>query len=94
MYLFITTFQLCTLFNLYFQGFVSSGYGVNGISHVCSLLIYFSNKLKLNAFFYFYYQNAGAAPSPLGQLPPNDGMPGGPMAPTFFPVSNDVLIIS
>ncbi|XP_035793419.1 single-stranded DNA-binding protein 3 isoform X6 [Anopheles aquasalis] len=44
-------------------GFVSSGYGVNGIAH-----------------------NAGPAPSPLGQLPPNEGMPGGPMAPSgFFP---------
>uniref|UniRef100_A0A1L8DX73 Putative sequence-specific single-stranded-dna-binding protein n=1 Tax=Nyssomyia neivai TaxID=330878 RepID=A0A1L8DX73_9DIPT len=43
-------------------GFVSSGYGVNGIAH-----------------------NTGPAPSPLGTLPPNDGMPGGPMAPNFFP---------
>lgn len=43
-------------------GFVSSGYGVNGIGH-----------------------NAGPAPSPIGQLPPNEGMPGGPMAPNFFP---------
>ncbi|XP_055319738.1 single-stranded DNA-binding protein 3 isoform X6 [Sitodiplosis mosellana] len=46
------------------QGFVSSGYGVNGIGH-----------------------NAGPAPSPIGQLPPNEGMPGGPMAPNFFPNS-------
>ncbi|XP_050097433.1 single-stranded DNA-binding protein 3 isoform X5 [Anopheles aquasalis] len=47
-------------------GFVSSGYGVNGIAH-----------------------NAGPAPSPLGQLPPNEGMPGGPMAPSgFFPNSS------
>lgn len=45
-------------------GFVSSGYGVNGIGH-----------------------NAGPAPSPLGQLPPNEGMvPGGPMGSNFFPV--------
>ncbi|XP_063995411.1 single-stranded DNA-binding protein 3 isoform X5 [Diachasmimorpha longicaudata] len=29
--------------------------------------------------------NAGPAPSPLGQMPPNDGMPGGPMPPGFFP---------
>ncbi|XP_066582641.1 single-stranded DNA-binding protein 3 isoform X5 [Prorops nasuta] len=29
--------------------------------------------------------NAGPAPSPIGQMPPNDGMPGGPMPPTFFP---------
>ncbi|XP_034940192.1 single-stranded DNA-binding protein 3 isoform X1 [Chelonus insularis] len=29
--------------------------------------------------------NAGPAPSPLGQLPPNDGMPGAPMPPGFFP---------
>ncbi|GIX95257.1 hypothetical protein CEXT_525881 [Caerostris extrusa] len=29
------------------------------------------------------------APSPLGQIPPNDGMPGGPMAPAgFFPNSH------
>ncbi|XP_025108847.1 single-stranded DNA-binding protein 3-like isoform X2 [Pomacea canaliculata] len=26
-----------------------------------------------------------AAPSPLGQMPPQDGMPGGPMPPNFFP---------
>lgn len=32
-------------------------------------------------------QNAGPAPSPIGQLPPNEGMPGGPMGPSFFPVS-------
>ncbi|XP_037925418.1 single-stranded DNA-binding protein 3 isoform X3 [Hermetia illucens] len=44
-------------------GFVSSGYGVNGIGA----------------------HNAGPAPSPLGQMPPNEGMPGGPMAPNFFP---------
>ncbi|XP_059488423.1 single-stranded DNA-binding protein 3 isoform X6 [Neocloeon triangulifer] len=31
--------------------------------------------------------NAGPAPSPLGQMPPNDGMPGGPMPPGFFPNS-------
>lgn len=35
----------------------------------------------------FIFQNP-TAPSPLGQIPPNDGMPGGPMAPAgFFPVS-------
>lgn len=44
-------------------------------------------------FFFFAFllltniQNAGPAPSPIGQLPPNEGMPGGPMAPNFFPVS-------
>lgn len=44
-------------------GFVSSGYGVNGIG-----------------------QHAGPAPSPLSQLPPNEGMAGGPgMAQNFFP---------
>ncbi|KAK3793759.1 hypothetical protein RRG08_043407 [Elysia crispata] len=26
-----------------------------------------------------------AAPSPLNQMPPQDGMPGGPMPPSFFP---------
>jgi hypothetical protein len=35
------------------------------------------------------FQNAGPAPSPLGQMPPNDGLPGGPMPPGFFPVSTD-----
>uniref|UniRef100_A0A2H8TVH6 Single-stranded DNA-binding protein 3 n=1 Tax=Melanaphis sacchari TaxID=742174 RepID=A0A2H8TVH6_9HEMI len=29
--------------------------------------------------------NAGPSPSPLGQMPPNDGMPGGPMSGGFFP---------
>ncbi|XP_051167528.1 single-stranded DNA-binding protein 3 isoform X5 [Leptopilina boulardi] len=28
--------------------------------------------------------NAGPAPSPLGQMPPNEGMPGGPIPPGFF----------
>lgn len=32
------------------------------------------------------FQNA-AAPSPLGQMPPQDGMAGGPIPPSFFPVS-------
>ncbi|CAH0395458.1 unnamed protein product [Bemisia tabaci] len=31
--------------------------------------------------------NAGPAPSPLGQMPPNDGMAGGPIPPGFFPNS-------
>ena len=37
-------------------------------------------------------QNA-AAPSPLGSMPPQDGMPGGPMpgGPGFFPVSSPPL---
>ena len=35
----------------------------------------------------FSFQNP-SAPSPLGQMPPQDGMPGGPgMPPGFFPVS-------
>lgn len=29
--------------------------------------------------------NAGPAQSPIGQIPPNEGMPGGPMPPTIFP---------
>ncbi|VVC41039.1 Hypothetical protein CINCED_3A009676 [Cinara cedri] len=29
--------------------------------------------------------NAGPSPSPLGQMPPTDGMPGGPMPGGFFP---------
>jgi len=45
-------------------GFVSSGYGVNGIGH-----------------------NSGPTQSPLGQLPPSEGIPGGPMGPNFFPNS-------
>lgn len=52
-------------------GFVSSGYGVNGIGH-----------------------NAGPAPSPLGQMPPNEGMgPGGPMGSNFFPVRREAMTI-
>ncbi|XP_075529087.1 single-stranded DNA-binding protein 3-like isoform X7 [Dermacentor variabilis] len=55
-------------------GFVNSGYAVNGIAAHCP-------------------QQAGScsclnpsAPSPLGQMPPNEGMPGGPMPPGgFFP---------
>lgn len=36
---------------------------------------------------YLFIQNSNA-PSPLGQMPPSDGMPGGPMPPAgFFPVS-------
>ena len=32
-------------------------------------------------------QSAAAAPSPvMGNMPPNDGMPGGPMPPGFFQV--------
>ncbi|XP_060537443.1 single-stranded DNA-binding protein 3 isoform X4 [Cylas formicarius] len=31
--------------------------------------------------------NTGPAPSPLGQMPPTDGMPGGPIPPGFFPNS-------
>ncbi|XP_066945449.1 single-stranded DNA-binding protein 3 isoform X24 [Macrobrachium rosenbergii] len=56
-------------------GFVNSGYGVNGIAHVSKLQT--CDNLLLNA---------GPAPSPLGQMPPSDGMgPGGPMPPGFFP---------
>lgn len=33
------------------------------------------------------FQNTGPAPSPLGQMPPADGMPSGPLPPGFFPVS-------
>ena len=36
--------------------------------------------------FLFLLQNP-AAQSPLGQMPPQDGMPGGPIPPGFFPVS-------
>ncbi|KAF3425177.1 hypothetical protein E2986_12296 [Frieseomelitta varia] len=38
--------------------------------------------------------NAGPAPSPIGQMPPNDGMPGGPMPPAFFPITfiNNLLM--
>jgi len=34
-----------------------------------------------------FIQNAGPVPSPLGQMAPGDGMPGGPMPHGFFPVS-------
>lgn len=34
-----------------------------------------------------FFQSAAAAPSPvMGNMPPNDGMPGGPMPPGFFQV--------
>ena len=37
---------------------------------------------------WFLFQNAGPAPSPLGQMPPGEGMaPQGAMPPGFFPVS-------
>lgn len=72
-----------------FQGFVSSGYGVNGIGgHVSSTIQYCFSIVVLSKYpTYMQFQNAGPAPSPIGQLPPNEGMPGGPMAPNFFPVS-------
>jgi hypothetical protein len=41
-----------------------------------------------------FSQNAGPAPSPLGQMPPNDGMPGGPMPPGFFPVSTLLVYLN
>lgn len=41
---------------------------------------YYEHKTKIDA----HLQNAGPAPSPIGQMPPNDGMPGGPMPPNFF----------
>lgn len=35
----------------------------------------------------YLFQSAAAAPSPvMGNMPPNDGMPGGPMPPGFFQV--------
>lgn len=49
-------------------------------------------KYKIKSIKYCYskimmsLQNA-AAPSPLGQMNPQDGMSGGPMPPGFFPVS-------
>lgn len=84
-----------------FQGFVNSGYGVNGIAHVSMInhikFYMLIQKCKQNEFqkylwrcfnegFYLILQNTGPAPSPLGQMPPNDGMPGGPIPPGFFPV--------
>lgn len=41
---------------------------------------------KIMNIFCLSSQNA-AAPSPLGQMNPQDGMSGGPMPPGFFPVS-------
>ena len=38
-------------------------------------------------FLLVFLQSAAAAPSPvMGNMPPNDGMPGGPMPPGFFQV--------
>lgn len=50
------------------------------------------SNLRAHVFFFsslslFSYQSAAAAPSPvMGNMPPNDGMPGGPMPPGFFQV--------
>lgn len=51
------------------------------------------NPLKGNAeafilvLLWLFFQSAAAAPSPvMGNMPPNDGMPGGPMPPGFFQV--------
>ena len=50
------------------------------------------------SFLFYYYLQSAAAPSPaLGQMPPNDGMPGGPMPPGFFQVTmttNHLTIVS
>lgn len=45
-----------------------------------------TRKNLTNIKYFFIFQNAGPAPSPLGQLPP-EGMPSGHMPPNFFPVS-------
>ena len=46
----------------------------------------FSLSVFLCPCVHTYEQNPNA-PSPLGQMAPNDGIPGGPMGPGFFPVS-------
>lgn len=44
--------------------------------------LFFDKALHVSLF-----QSAAAAPSPvMGNMPPNDGMPGGPMPPGFFQV--------
>lgn len=100
-------FEFCQFVVL--QGFVSSGYGVNGIGHVSAFLLLFllianiraslecllANMLPvLIEIFSSDQQNAGPAPSPIGQLPPNEGMPGGPMGPSFFPVSFPFILLA
>lgn len=56
--------------------------------HIHTRLHFVSNENQLFFCFSSIKKNAGPAPSPIGQLPPNEGMPGGPMAPNFFPVSS------
>lgn len=47
------------------------------------LFYFFLNQIS----HFFVFQSAAAAPSPvMGNMPPNDGMPGGPMPPGFFQV--------
>lgn len=42
----------------------------------------------------FVFQSAAAAPSPvMGNMPPNDAMPGGPMPPGFFQVFHLSFVI-
>lgn len=67
---------------------MNSSYGVNGIAHVSILYLdMYCPLLKCLLNIIIYSQNAGPSPSPLGQMPPNDGMQGGPMPGGFFPVS-------
>lgn len=56
---------------------------VSGLSNICT-----------NLFSLSVSQSAAAAPSPvMGNMPPNDGMPGGPMPPGFFQVSTAGFIL-
>lgn len=49
--------------------------------------LYFWNLCFDQALRVSVFQSAAAAPSPvMGNMPPNDGMPGGPMPPGFFQV--------
>lgn len=53
--------------------------------HLADCLFVLNTKQKLS--FVVFFQSAAAAPSPvMGNMPPNDGMPGGPMPPGFFQV--------
>lgn len=60
---------------------------------MCSTLQRGCNVSVLSIFFSFlFFQSAAAAPSPvMGGMPPGEGMPGGPMPPGFFQVSQSPL---
>eukprot|EP00058_Branchiostoma_floridae_P007145 XP_002592633.1 hypothetical protein BRAFLDRAFT_85081 [Branchiostoma floridae] len=54
----------------------------NSLNHFDTIFKFISQRNEENLL----QQSAATAPSPLGPMPPNDGvMPGGPMPPGFFP---------